>query len=324
LEIGDYTPSDLPEFVERNFQLLAESKGLSLTVDLHPKLPVLMQTDERRLEQILKNLLSNALKFTKQGGVTLRVASARKGWSADNRSLNATPSVIAFSVTDTGIGIPPEKQHMIFEAFQQGDGTTSREYGGTGLGLTISRELATLLGGDIQLKSEAGKGSTFTLYVPQTSLAPTAQGHSLREPKHGVTVNELLSRDPALLDKLRGRTALIVDDDIRNIFALTSFLERFQMNVVSAEDGESALNLLQSSSRVNVVLMDIMMPGIDGYATIQKMRGIAKCKTIPIIAVTAKAMLDDREKCLRAGASQYISKPVDPESLLTLLKECLP
>ena len=134
-----------------------------------------MQTDERRVEQILKNLLSNALKFTKQGGVTLRVAPARKGWSADNRPLNQTPAVIAFSVIDTGIGIPLEKQQIIFEAFQQADGTTSREYGGTGLGLTISRELATLLGGEIQLKSEPGKGSTFTLYVPQTSLAPTSK-----------------------------------------------------------------------------------------------------------------------------------------------------
>jgi signal transduction histidine kinase len=324
LEIGDFTPSDLPEFVERNFQLLAQSKDLSLTVDLHPKLPVLMQTDERRVEQILKNLLSNAIKFTKQGGVTLRVAPVRKGWSADNRPLNQTPSVIAFSVIDTGIGIPLEKQQMIFEAFQQADGTTSREYGGTGLGLTISRELATLLGGEIQLKSEPDKGSTFTLYVPQTSLAPTPQGHALREPKRGQTVSELLIRDPAVLDKFRGRTALVVDDDIRNIFALTSLLERFQMNVLSAEEGQSALELLQSSSHVDLILMDIMMPGMDGYATIQKLRGIGKFKTIPIIAVTAKAMLDDREKCLRAGANKYISKPVDPELLLTLLKECLP
>jgi CheY-like chemotaxis protein len=281
-----------------------------------------MQTDTRRLEQILKNLLSNALKFTKKGGVTLRAEQVEWGWRTENHALNSAPGVIAFSVIDTGIGIPIEKQKLIFEAFQQADGSTSREYGGTGLGLTISRELASLLGGEIHLKSEPGKGSVFTLYVPQTTVAPIPPAHGLRErPKRHASVAQL-TRDPHITDTLRGQVALVVDDDIRNIFALTSLLERFEMRVVSAENGQAALDLLESNGCIDVVLMDIMMPGMDGFTVIHKLRHIERFKTLPIIAVTAKAMKDDREKCLRAGASDYIAKPLDPELLLNALKKC--
>lgn len=324
VEIGDYTPADLPEFVERNFQLLAQSKNLAIKVDLAPNLPPVVQTDARRLEQILKNLLSNALKFTKHGGVTLRAQRAESGWRPENNVLNQAPGVIAISVIDTGIGIPPEKQKLIFEAFQQADGGTSREYGGTGLGLTISRELATLLGGEIDLKSEPGQGSTFTLYIPQTTLAPTAPCHELREQASGGASIEQLTNHPETIDKLRGRTALIVDDDIRNIFALTSLLERFGMKVVSAEEGEVALDLLQSDGQVDIVLMDIMMPGMDGFSIIQHLRHSERFRDLPIIAVTAKAMKGDRDKCLRAGASEYVAKPLDPELLVRALNKSLP
>jgi signal transduction histidine kinase len=323
IEIGDYNPRDLPEFVERNFRLLAESRNLELKVELHRKLPKLMQTDALRLEQILKNLLSNALKFTNTGRVTLRVKPVSNGWTDQCSTLNEAPAVIAFAVEDTGIGIAPDKQKLIFEAFQQADGSTSRQFGGTGLGLTISRELAALLGGEIQLQSEPGKGSTFTLYAPQTTLAPVAPAHELRErPK--IPGSVLVTKNPAMLASLRGRTAVIVDDDIRNIFALTSLLERFQMNVLSAEEGQGALALIKSAPDVDVVLMDIMMPGMDGFAVIQKLRSNGRFKNLPIIAVTAQAMKEDRAKCMRAGASDYIPKPIEPDLLLNALKNCLP
>ncbi len=322
IEIGDYLTADLPEFLDRNFQLLAQSKNLDLKVEPAPNLPRVMQTDARRLEQILKNLLSNALKFTKQGGVTLRAEQVGSGWGAENTVLNAAPGVIAFSVTDTGIGIPHEKQKLIFEAFQQADGSTSREYGGTGLGLTISRELAALLGGEIRLQSEAGKGSTFTLFLPETTVAPVPPAHGLRESPRAASI-EKLTKDPQVTENLRGLVALVVDDDIRNIFALTSLLERFEMSVVSAEEGQAALDLLEANGCIAVVLMDIMMPGMDGFAIMEKLRRTERFKTLPIIAVTAKAMKGDREKCLRAGASEYIAKPLDPELLLNALKKCL-
>ncbi|MGZ5543187.1 MAG: ATP-binding response regulator [Limisphaerales bacterium] len=322
IEIGDYPTADLPEFLDRNFQLLAQSKNLALKVEVSPDLPRVMQTDARRLEQILKNLLSNALKFTKHGGVTLRAQPADSGWSVENSVLNAAPGVIAFSVTDTGIGIPHEKQKLIFEAFQQADGSTNREYGGTGLGLTISRELAALLGGEIRLQSEPGKGSTFVLYLPETTVAPVHPAHGLRENQRAPSI-EKLTRDPHVTESLRGLVALVVDDDIRNIFALTSLLERFEMSVVSAEEGQAALDLLEGNGCIDVVLMDIMMPGMDGYAVIEKLRRMERFKTLPIIAVTAKAMKGDREKCLRAGASEYVTKPLDPELLLNALKKCL-
>jgi CheY-like chemotaxis protein len=323
VEIGDYLPAELPEFVERNFQLLAQSKNLKLAVELDSRLPTVMQTDARRIEQILKNLLSNALKFTKTGGVTLRVRRVDHGWSNENKVLNQAEAVIAFSVEDTGIGIPPEKQKLIFEAFQQADGSTSREYGGTGLGLTISRELAGLLGGEIDLQSTPGQGSTFTLFAPQTTPMPVAHEPAGRETSPRPAPGPLFPNDPALLCALRGRTALIVDDDIRNIFALTSLLERFQMNVLSAEDGDGALDSLKGDQPIDVVLMDIMMPGLDGFGTIEKLRKRQPLKDLPIIAVTAKAMKNDREKCLRAGATEYIAKPLDIELLLDALKRCL-
>ncbi|MDB6057345.1 MAG: putative SigmaB asociated two-component system sensor protein [Verrucomicrobiales bacterium] len=323
IEIGEYTTADLPEFLERNFHLLAQSKNLELKVELPDTLPQTLQTDARRLEQILKNLLSNALKFTKHGGVTLRAEEVESGWRPENNVLNSAPGVIAFSVTDTGIGIPPEKQKLIFEAFQQADGSTSREYGGTGLGLTISRELAALLGGEIHLQSEPGNGSTFTLYIPRTTIAPVPQTHGLRERLQRGRTIEQLAGDPHASESLRGRSALVVDDDIRNIFALTSLLERFEMKVVSAEEGQAALDYLESNGCIDVVLMDIMMPGMDGFTVIQKLRHSERFKLLPIIAVTAKAMKGDREKCLRAGASEYVTKPIDPELLLNALKKIL-
>jgi PAS domain S-box-containing protein len=165
---------ELRDELERTFRQVAQHRGLQFSIVLDPRLPVSIPTDAARLKQVLKNLLANAFKFTKHGSVSLRVAQASSGWSPEHARLKAAPSVIAFTVADTGIGVPPEKQGIIFEAFQQADGTTSRQYGGTGLGLSISRELARLLGGEIRLQSEVGKGSAFTLYLPVSEQRSTA------------------------------------------------------------------------------------------------------------------------------------------------------
>jgi len=604
VDIAELRFAELQDYVERTFRHVAESKGLDFGIDVDPSLPRHMFTDTQRLEQVIRNLLSNAFKFTEKGRVTFTIAAVTEGWSSDRESLTHARSVVAFSVTDTGIGIAPEKQQIIFEAFQQADGSTSRKYGGTGLGLAISREIARLLGGEIRLASAVGQGSTFTLYLPQmhvpirstrkentttpyrsnegvleveseTSTAregdpmPTAltveddrgriepgdrvlliveddagfarvmldlahakgvkaliaptgsaalamaremkpdaitldlhlpdidgrrvldrlkmdwatrhipvQVISVDERKqagqlHGAlafvtktqnretleqafdqlkdftsrpvknllvveddeiqrssivdvigngdvhttlaasggealealskenfdcmvldlglpdmsgvelleqiknnlsrklpviiyTARDLMqeeevrikqlaesivikdARSPErLLDEtalflhrnvsrlperqrkmleylhhgvLEGKKVLLVDDDIRNIFAMTSVLERFKMNVISAENGKEAIEKLLAARDVDVVLMDIMLPTMDGYATTRAIREIAGFEDLPIIAVTAKAMKGDREKCIAAGASDYISKPVDTEQLRSILR----
>ena len=444
----DLLVSDVSAYVRSTFEPVAADKGLTLDVVLADDVPPLIVTDQQRLQQILRNLLSNAFKFTAQGGVTLRIARA-----ADD--------AITFAVTDTGIGIAEDKLAVIFEAFQQADGTTSRTYGGTGLGLSISRELALALGGELSVSSLLGIGSTFTLTLrldkaakaaaeaaaskPETTApAPVAapRPHSLQTMIHlvvidrdGVTTNairgligrnhavdlsvfpapeealvairdsrpecvvvgpsvseaellELLdaaSNEPGLRDlpvivrpadslseetdsrlrsyepelmprialndeelaaeaalilhpasgvavaalaggggdsalpMLNGRI-LLVDDDVRNLFALASLLEDRGLEVVFSETGHGALEILDQDTDIDLVLMDIMMPQMDGYETIKAVRTRPALQALPIIAVTAKAMQGDREKSIDAGASDYITKPVDPDKLITMVR----
>ncbi len=171
VEPSEVRLGEMRDYVNRNFRHVADGKALEFTVEVSADLPTRITTDIKRLQQVLKNLLSNALKFTESGKVALRIDRATHGWQPDNHILANAESVIAFAVEDTGIGIPADKQRIIFESFQQADGTTSRKYGGTGLGLSISREIAHLLGGEIRLHSVPGVGSTFTLYLPQTYAA---------------------------------------------------------------------------------------------------------------------------------------------------------
>jgi signal transduction histidine kinase/DNA-binding response OmpR family regulator/HAMP domain-containing protein len=608
LDIAELRFAELQSDVERLFRHVAETRSLEFRVDLDDSLPRHMFTDSQRLEQVIRNLLSNAFKFTERGSVVLSIAVVNEGWSPDRETLRLARSVVAFSVSDTGIGIAPEKQQIIFEAFQQADGSTSRKYGGTGLGLAISREIARLLGGEIRLASALGQGSTFTLYVPlnPVPLRPTRTERavpprrqetvidlmpepinggasesidslgsieapleddrsSLKEgdrvlliveddplyagvllemgrqkgfkgvvaplgsaglalardlkpsaitldirlpdvdgwrvlnrlkvdlstrhiPVHIIAVDDdpepgrtqgalgylkkpenqevletafdtlkrflerptrnlllieddevqqmhvrqligngdvhttvatsgqaaleaikaqqfdcvvldlglpdmsgvdlleqvknephsrnlpiliytarevgkeeesrlrrlserilikdvrspdrlldetarLLHRDASKLNPqqrqmlemlhqgvLEDKRVLLVDDDIRNIFAMTSVLERFKMQVISAENGKDAIQLLMDGNEVDVALMDIMLPTMDGYATIRAIREIADFAALPIIAVTAKAMKGDREKCIAAGASDYLAKPVDTEQLRAVLR----
>ena len=619
---------DLHKHIDQTFRQVALDRKLSFQINFDEHLPQAIYTDTKRLQQVLKNLLSNAFKFTEQGQVSLNVSVASHGWSRDRETLNRADRVIAFAVTDTGIGIAPDKQQVIFEAFQQADGTTSRKYGGTGLGLSISREIARLLGGEIRLVSQLGKGSTFTLYLPQYLTQPTetptrsdgsamsgdkplrdyasqeisyatttstqplpevvAESTAITQPSEsllltersleddretiqpgdrslliieddlnfarilldlvrqqgfkglvasrgdvglamareflpaaimldihlpgmdGWTVLDRLKHDPnirhipvhimsveegqqrglkqgaiaylqkptssealsqalsnikafverpvknllvveddeiqrhsivdligntdvasaavgtgaaalealqsghfdcvvldlglpdmsgfelierikqqpdlgylpiviytgkeltpheetelrrisdtiiikdvrspeRLLDEtalflhrvqanlpasqrqmlellqqndpiLAGKKILIVDDDVRNIFALTSLLERYQMQVFYAENGRDGIAMLQNHPETNLVLMDVMMPEMDGYETMRAIRQVSQFQSLPMIALTAKAMKGDREKCIEAGASDYITKPVDTEQLLSLLR----
>ena len=592
----------LIEMVARPFRHEADNRRLSFDIETDSHLSRSLVTDSKRLQQVLKNLLSNAFKFTEQGGVRLSVSAVNGGWTPTHQILGAAASVVAFEVSDSGIGIPAEKQRIIFEAFQQADAGTSRKYGGTGLGLAISRELASLLGGEIQLRSTPGKGSTFILFLPQTYVGPStpaiatvasdhhqrptlalpisslvanepdivqieddrgnlqegdavlliieddvhyarilcdlshdngfkvlialrgADGLTLAREFHptaisldvtlpdmlGWTVLNHLKQDPTtrhipvqmltldedwhhglshgafafvtkpttteglaaaitrireyaaprrkqllvveddaaqrlsieallghddievallsngqeaiaaverqafdcmvldlrlpdmtgfeLLDQLNklpngkelpvvvftgkdltpeedatlhmlarsvivkdvesperlldetalflhrivtdlpadkqfmldrlhrsdealiGRKVLVVDDDVRNIFALSSVLERRGMSVLTAGTGREAIEIIESTADLGIVLMDIMMPEMDGYETMQVIRQNPMFRRLPIIALTAKAMKGDREKCLEAGASEYLAKPVNTEQLLSALR----
>jgi CheY-like chemotaxis protein len=278
------------------------------------------------VQQIVTNLLSNAFKFTAKGGVTLKLARAEKGWTPGHAVLEDSPEgAVAISVIDTGIGIPASKQRLIFEAFQQADGTTSREYGGTGLGLSISRELARLLGGEIRLQSAPGQGSTFTLYMP-LRYQPVEPPRPLLEVPARRVVEEIARVIPAkggngAGNGLNGRKVLVVDDDIRNVFALTSALEAHGMRVLHAESGKEGIDLLKRSGDVDAVLMDVMMPGLDGIDTMRIVRQLDGYQNLPIIAVTAKAMIGDREKCIEAGATDYVAKPVNMDALLATLSK---
>lgn len=296
--------TEVKEYLEQTFRHVADQKGLDFDVKMDGTLPKTVFTDVIRLQQILKNLLSNAFKFTSKGSVSL-IVSASQGAS------------ISFAVKDTGIGIPLDKQRLIFEAFQQADGTTSRKYGGTGLGLTISREIARLLGGSIEVTSTPGEGSTFTLHLPEiyagAEAALPGEGNK-NEDNANLEPLPPLPED-ASFDGIR---VLVVDDDLRNIFAIRSVLEAKGVKVIHAENGKEALESLQTNP-VDVVLMDTMMPEMDGLTATKAIRDMVQFQSLPIISLTAKAMKGDREKAIEAGASDYVTKPVDPDRLLGVI-----
>ncbi|HEX8841722.1 MAG TPA: response regulator, partial [Sphingomicrobium sp.] len=469
IEVGDMPVHNLKTHMERTFRQLASDKGLDFKVKFEPNLPETIRTDEKRLQQIVLNLLSNAFKFTSKGSVTLGVRCADKGWSSNHPALRNVKRAIEISVTDTGIGIPEDKQKLIFEAFQQADGTTSRKYGGTGLGLSISREIARLIGGELHVRSTPGEGSTFTLFVPlETESSSAPEGTAIHLENSGAVIPtalptgfevsddrddlgkdpfvliveddptfatilldaaheaglkgvvstagagtlamarklqptaitldlgladidgfvllDLLKHDPGTahvpihvisgvdrsdavlgmgaigvtekpaeraelvqvfgklreeakaqkprrrkkalepsqaarpIPELAGARVLIVDDDIRNIFSLTSVLESHDVEVLHAESGRDGILILEQTPGVDVALIDIMMPDMDGYEAMRQIRERPQLADLPLVAVTAKAMKGDRQKCLDAGASDYIAKPVDIELLLALLR----
>jgi HAMP domain-containing protein/signal transduction histidine kinase/ActR/RegA family two-component response regulator len=396
----------LVDYVEATFRPLTAEKGLDFSVRVSPELPATLHTDEQRLLQVLRNLLSNAVKFTDSGAVELVIRPAgadvphaiREQLLEAGSLRDADGDLIAFSVTDTGIGIASGKMRVIFEAFKQADGTTSRKYGGTGLGLSISREIARLLGGEIHAASEPGRGSTFTLYLPLHPSELPPQGYPQLAPGGIEPLGRVgdsafaeatgqaqleaytpaeLPPGPAALFRRRRRSAgdgrpgagglfgqsppapsavvsppgefwggeegagagrqeapqerrtftfagekvLIVDDDIRNVFALTSVLEQHGLSVLYAENGREGIEVLEQHDDVTIVLMDIMMPEMDGYATTTAIRRMPQFTGLPIIALTAKAMKGDREKALDSGASDYVTKPVEADHLLSVMEQ---
>ena len=340
----DPAPVDLAQvrgYVEQAFGPQAEEKGLELHVEALDGLPSTITTDEQRLQQILRNLLSNAVKFTDSGNVTLSIGPAAPGTLFGLPSLDGARSVVAFVVRDTGIGIADEKFAMIFEAFQQADGTTSRKYGGTGLGLSISKELARMLGGAITVSSQLGLGSEFTLFLPDelpaaastpilgTRVTPRrATEPAIPErPPRGAPILRPVTSGPgngrsgvgATAAQLAGMTVLIVDDDVRNVFALTSALELHGLRVLYADNGAEGIRLLTQHPEVDIVLMDSMMPDLDGNETTRMIRGLPQGRDLPVVFLTAKAMPGDRETSLAAGATDYVTKPVDLDELLRLM-----
>ncbi|MEC1721269.1 response regulator [Schinkia azotoformans] len=328
--------SDIQYFVEHQFTPIATQRKLGFEIVIDENLPYVFITDNQRLKQILKNLLSNAFKFTQQGKVVIEFKLCKN----QDYFKEAHKPMVAISVTDTGIGISREKQNFIFEAFNQADGTTSRKFGGTGLGLSISKELAQLLGGFIDVESILGKGSTFTLYLPEYDIqlnneytreevAATVieEAQIIEEKLENNTQVSLIEGKTKhsgelknIKEMLAGKKVLLVDDDMRNIFSLTTALETNKMIVEFAENGQEAIEILKKQSDIDLVLMDIMMPVMNGYEAIQEIRKMEGFLELPIIALTAKAMKNDREKCLDAGASDYISKPVNLDQLLSLIR----
>ncbi len=344
-ELADFSIDELRATVQREFEHVAVAKGLDFSVELAPGLPESIVTDPQRLRQILTNLLANAFKFTERGSVILQARVAEDGWSPSVEPLAHASAVLALSIGDTGIGIDAAEQQRIFEAFAQGDGTTARLYGGTGLGLSISRELVALLGGEITVTSTPGRGSTFTVYLPAglATAAPAGSTqrrcHSTRlsatSPPRGETgqPEPLASRDPtpvrpeaaeATTRPMEGVRVLVVDDDIRNIFAMSALLERGRADVSVVASGADALAALEREPAFDIVLMDIMMPVMDGYATMRAIRAIDRFKSLAIVAVTGKATAGERQRCLDAGANDYVPKPVDKVELLAVLRPWLP
>ena len=467
IHVSEVEIREVSDYVEKYFNPIAHDKGLLFDVQLKVEEDTTIQTDEKILQQILKNLIANAIKFTEQGSVNLIISKVTNPVGVVDilGRNNDAEEYLAFHIVDTGIGIPKNKQSIIFEAFQQADGTTSRKYGGTGLGLSISREQASLLSGSIVVESEEGQGSTFTLYLPfntepqqqeaEKEVAITSEEVELLPmrvdtKKHGkrilivednyvqresmmeliqgnyrnvdmVAVStgkdaldklqvehfncmilDLRLEDMAgieLLNKVRNmsnyknfliliytgkeltireemelkhftetiivkgtqsherlldeislfirqleekppeeskpnasvfkdskkeffedKKILIVDDDVRNVFALSSILEEYEMDVLFAENGKEALDVLKEHENIDLVLMDIMMPVMDGFEAITKIREMEQYANLPIIALTAKAMKEDREKCLEVGASDYISKPIINHQLISLMR----
>ncbi|HTZ74429.1 MAG TPA: HAMP domain-containing protein [Candidatus Aquilonibacter sp.] len=323
--------ASLLEMAARPFRHEAENRRLSFEVQTDPHLPRGFVTDSKRLQQVLKNLLSNAFKFTEQGGVRLSVKYVTNGWSPDHLVLGSATSVIAFSVSDTGIGIPQEKQRIIFEAFQQADAGTSRKYGGTGLGLAISRELASLLGGEIQLRSVPGEGSTFTLYLPQTYVPPPVTAKLMPPeiaaashiPPSGAAIAEItadqiaddrndLSPDDTVL--------LVVEDDVHYAHVLRDLARERGFKVLLASRGSDALTLAHEFNPAAISL-DVYLPDMLGWTVLNHLKRDPATRHIPVQMLTLD---EDRHHGLARGAFAFVNKPATREALdaaLTRMKD---
>jgi CheY-like chemotaxis protein/signal transduction histidine kinase/HAMP domain-containing protein len=309
--------TNLLEMIARPFRHEAENRKLQFEVEISPSLAErTIITDSKRLQQVLKNLLSNAFKFTADGGVKLAVAPAPTGWNVDHPTLKLAPQVVSFEVTDTGIGIPPEKQRIIFEAFQQADAGTSRKYGGTGLGLAISRELANLLGGEIQLRSSPGVGSVFTLYLP-LSYSGSATARPGDAPAGAALKLRVQERPPEPVLDDRDEIAagdsivLIVEDDPHYARIMVAAAKDQGFRVLVATRGADALALARDYLPTAISL-DIFLPDMLGWTVLSQLKQDATTRHIPVQIVTLD---EDRHHGLARGAFSFLHKPTTPEGL---------
>jgi signal transduction histidine kinase/CheY-like chemotaxis protein len=323
-DISELRLLDLQRYVERTFRHIAESKQVAFEVYLDPAVPRTMLTDIKRMQQIIKNLLSNAFKFTHEGSVSLSIAPASEGWAPGNEDLADVEQVIAFSVADTGIGIAPDKQQIVFEAFQQADGSTSRKYGGTGLGLAISRELSKLLGGEIRLASVPGQGSTFTLYLPvvhtqRTSRVLRAASSDTRsafapkalvEPLYVEDDDTVVSRNEANDDRSdidsEDRTIVIVENDLAFAKVLLDAARRQGFKGIVSSTAAAAISLV-NEYMPTIVSLDIFLPDMPGWRILDRLKADLSTRHIPICIVSTD---DSRDRALSSGAIGFLSKPV--------------
>jgi signal transduction histidine kinase/DNA-binding response OmpR family regulator len=352
VDASDLRLDDLRGYVERTFRHVAEAKTVGFRIEMDSRLPGSMYTDSKRLQQVLKNLLSNAFKFTHHGQVSLSVAPVSSGWSSDNSELTRATSVLAFSVSDTGIGISPDKQQIIFEAFQQADGSTSRKYGGTGLGLAISRELSRLLGGEIRLTSAPNRGSTFTLYLPQTYSARTvrrATADGLSSPAIETTpvarmanvaaaprvvaaieaepieemplVNE--AGDDRDIIQSGDRIILIVENDIAFARVLLDSARETGFKGLVTSLGASALGLAREFNP-HAITLDIFLPDMEGWRVLDRLKNDLATRHVPICVISTD---DSRQRALNSGAKYFVPKPLQTrepiERLLRAMNEFL-
>lgn len=294
--------NDLGEHLRRNFEHVAQHRGLEFAVNIAPDTPSAIYTDRQRLEQVLRNFFSNAFKFTHQGSVKLNISAA----PADikyNRIQAGQGPIIALAVTDTGIGVAKDKQGLIFEAFQQADGTTSRKYGGTGLGLTISREFSHLLGGEVHLFSEGeGQGCTFTLYLPVG-----AQAQNTAAPAEMAPIFPAMAAAAAAMPRGNGeqKTLLIIEDDENFSEVLSELAGEFGFRSLVAHDGERGIEMVKQT-RPDAVILDIGLPGIDGWGVLETLKNDPLTKNIPVHCFSGH---DESAKALRMGAIAYYRKP---------------
>ncbi len=375
LRLSNESVQQMKDDMKSLFAEVANQKKIDFSIEVHSGVPEYIVTDKLRIEQVIKNLLSNAFKFTGAGGsVKLKIRSAERNTRFKNQNLALNRNVIEFSVTDSGIGIPPEQQQIIFEAFQQADGSINRKYGGTGLGLSISRMLVILLGGELQLVSEKDKGSTFFLFVPVKSpqtnlvdgdekqnrnektvggkvvnvndqelidkLTDTASNERQNDPKFTKASNQkedyLREKDRVLqstksysirqnklsqkmYEQLQNKRILIVDSEMRNIYALTGLLEQQGMSVVAAVDGKDALIKIEKHQYFDIVLLDCVIAEAGDAETIREIRKHKKLDTIPVIVQSSKEIPGEKEKWIQAGASDQITKQTNCEQLLSLM-----
>jgi len=323
VDAEDIAFANLIDMVARPFRHEADTRQLSFEVNLDPNIGRSITTDSKRLQQVLKNLLSNAFKFTAQGGVRLNILSVQNGWSADHPVLKPAPAVVAFEVSDTGIGIPFEKQKIIFEAFQQADASTSRKYGGTGLGLAISRELSNLLGGEIHLRSSPGVGSTFTLFLPIKYVGPSSAPKSVPSTSptgtHAPVIHATMLPERPLEQIPDDRLAiqpgdsilLIVEDDPHYARIMVDLAREKGFKVLVAMRGGDALDLAKQY-QPTAVSLDVFLPDMLGWTVLSQLKQNPLTRHIPVQIITLD---EDRQHGLARGAFSFVTKPTSTEGV---------